>query len=81
MDIIVEGDFRLLLKDHPSIFAYERNWKEERLLVLCNFSGEEVEINEEKLVNSITNSQILLSNYEAGTSATLRPYEVRVLTK
>jgi oligo-1,6-glucosidase len=81
MDIIVEGDFQLLLKDHPSIFAYERNWKEERLLVLCNFSGEEVEINEEKLVNSITNSQMLLSNYEAGTSATLRPYEVRVLTK
>ncbi|MGG3562180.1 alpha-glucosidase [Neobacillus rhizosphaerae] len=81
MDIIVEGDFQLLLKDHPSIFAYERNWKEERLLVLCNFSGEEVEINEEKLVNSITNSQMLLSNYEAGKSSTLRPYEVRVLTK
>ncbi|WML57627.1 alpha-glucosidase [Neobacillus sp. PS2-9] len=80
MDIIVEGDFQLLLKDHPSIFAYERNLNDERLLVLSNFSGEEVEINEEKLVNSITNSQMILSNYEAGTSDTLRPYEVRVLT-
>lgn len=81
MDIIVEGDFQLLLKDHPSIFAYERNWKDEQLLVLCNFSKNEVEINEEELVNSITNSQLLLSNYEAGTSTTLRPYEVKVLTK
>ncbi|WP_413303205.1 alpha-glucosidase [Bacillus sp. 1P10SD] len=81
MDIIVEGDFQLLLKDHPSIFAYERNWKDERLLVLCNFGGEEVEINEKELVTSITNSKMLLSNYEAETSATLLPYEVKVLTK
>ncbi|MEO2077947.1 MAG: alpha-glucosidase [Bacillus sp. (in: firmicutes)] len=81
MGIIVEGDFQLLLKDHPTIFAYERNWKDEQLLVLCNFSKNEIEINEEELVNSITNSQLLLSNYEAGTSNTLRPYEVKVLTK
>ncbi|MEH7351993.1 alpha-glucosidase [Neobacillus drentensis] len=80
MDIIVEGDFQLLAKNHPTLFAYERKWKNESLLVLCNFSANEL-VMEEELTCRIPEYKVLLSNYEAGNPAVLRPYEAVVLKK
>lgn len=80
MDIIVEGDFQLLAKNHPTLFAYERKWKDESLLVLCNFSANEL-VMEEELTCKIPEYKVLLSNYEAGSTAVLRPYEAVVLKK
>ncbi|MEH7305534.1 glycoside hydrolase family 13 protein [Neobacillus drentensis] len=81
MDIIVEGDFRLLLKDNPALFAYERKWKSESLLVLCNFSENELIIDDEELVNSLPKYKMLLSNYDGQEANALRPFEVIVLKK
>jgi oligo-1,6-glucosidase len=78
MDIIVEGDFQLLVKDDPALFAYERKWKDESLLVFCNFSGDELTI--AKGMN-MEGYQVILSNYENSNPGILRPYEVIVLKK
>ncbi|WP_066072625.1 glycoside hydrolase family 13 protein [Neobacillus soli] len=79
MDIIIEGDFQLLLKGHPKLFAYERRWKDETLLVVCNFSGDEVAVEDEELRTKLAEYNAVLSNYEGGGQSILRPYESMVL--
>ena len=76
-DIIVYGDYQLLLGDHQSVFAYTRNWKNETLLVVNNFYAEEVTVNFN--LEKSDDVRIVLSNYSDSTTAieniTLRPYE------
>jgi oligo-1,6-glucosidase len=76
MDIIVKGDFQLLFKDHPSLFAYERNWNGDTILVLCNFGAEDLKVD-----LNLEGYHILLSNYENNNPNVLRPYEAVVLKK
>lgn len=79
-NIIVEGDYQLILDDHHAIFAYIRNYGNERLLVLNNFYGEEADF---ELTSDLEldkmKSTILLSNYLDASknfrSGKLRPYE------
>ncbi|MBW3110874.1 alpha,alpha-phosphotrehalase [Bacillus sp. MCCB 382] len=79
-DIIVNGDYQLILEDHPDIFAYVRNGDGEKLLVVNNFYKKETEFTlpPELDVNGWT-SEILLSNYEDTANVyenvALRPYE------
>ncbi|MCU9593551.1 alpha,alpha-phosphotrehalase [Caldibacillus thermolactis] len=76
-DIITYGDYKLLLDADPQIFAYTRNWENEKLLVISNFYGKDAVVNlqfeEEK------EPEILLSNYEDSPrkldQLQLRPYE------
>ncbi|MBY0148413.1 alpha-glucosidase [Neobacillus niacini] len=79
MDIIIEGDFKLLLRESSEIFAYERNWKDEQLIVVCNFSSAEVVIEDEELLKKMQGSEPVISNYDAGNKSILRPYEAVVL--
>lgn len=79
MDIIIEGDFKLLLRENSEVFAYERNWEDEQLIVLCNFSSGEVVIEDEELLSKMQGSELVISNYEAGNMSVLRPYEAVVL--
>src|SRR5699024_4813177 len=75
-DIIVYGDFELLLETHPYVFAYKRKYQDETLIVVNNFYAEEIEVHFQE---EIGNKQILLSNYPDSTvnleHITLRPYE------
>lgn len=76
-DIITYGDYKLLLDADPQIFAYTRNWKDEKLLVISNFYGKDtvvdLQFEEDK------QPEILLSNYEDSprklNQLQLRPYE------
>ena len=79
MDIITKGGFELLLKDHSQLFVYERKLYDERLLVVCNFSGEEVVVEDEAVGTKLKNDHVLLGNYETVGTNVLRPYEVIVL--
>ncbi|WP_416326183.1 alpha,alpha-phosphotrehalase [[Eubacterium] hominis] len=73
-EIIAKGSYTPLLKDHPSVFAYRRDYQKESLIVLSNFYGRETEFDIDT-----TGYKVLLSNYEGvEESATLRPYETRV---
>ncbi len=40
-DIVSYGNFELILEEDKSIFAYLRNYKNEKLLVINNFYGKE----------------------------------------
>ncbi|WP_284037271.1 alpha-glucosidase [Neobacillus sp. 114] len=80
LDIIVEGDFQLLLEDHPELFAYERKWKEESVIVICNFGDKDMSV-ENELLTRISDYNVILSNYEGSNIEKLRPFEVVVLTR
>jgi trehalose-6-phosphate hydrolase len=75
--IIVHGDFKMLLEDHQSVFAYTRNWENETILVVNNFYGEEVTVGFD--LKTAGNVEVLISNYEDSQltldELTLRPYE------
>ena len=77
--IIVYGDYTLLLPDDEQIFAYQRTLEEQKLLVLCNFSGDttkQVCLHEW----GMEDAQLLLSNLPVDESDAfaLNPYEARV---
>ena len=81
LDVITNGDFNLLYKDHPQLFAYERRTDEESLLVLCNFGKEEILLEKDVLKNYSKNSKIIVRNYSSVTllnDFVLRPYETLV---
>ena len=77
--IIVYGDYTLLLPDDEQIFAYQRTLEGQKLLVLCNYSGEKT-----KQVSlkewGMEKAQLFLSNIpvNADVSFSLEPYEARV---
>ncbi|SHF94973.1 glycoside hydrolase family 13 protein [Ornithinibacillus halophilus] len=81
--IIVYGDYDLILDEHEQIYAYTRTYEGEKLLVLTNFSEEEVKFDLPSDV-SFEADELLISNYpqnggvEDYNSFTLKPYEARV---
>ncbi|MGM7723793.1 glycoside hydrolase family 13 protein [Metabacillus sp. Hm71] len=81
-DIIVYGDYELILPEHESIFAYIRTYGSEKLVVITNFSSEHVPFTLPEGLK-VTSSQLLVSNYEIDNhedvaSFSLKPYEARV---
>lgn len=76
-DIIVQGDYKPLLDNHQQVFAYTRNWHDEKLLVVNNFYGEEVTVHFN--FEQVEKVEILLSNYTDSSTTidevVLRPYE------
>ena len=56
-----------------TVWAYQRVWNRERLLVLANLSDQEACCPLAK--NPEVTRQILISNYDDVKSETLRPYE------
>ena len=76
-EIISTGDFELLFKEDARIFAYKRQWKKERLIVIANFTGNIVECDFDEVILE-GKGRILLSNYERTQiekKMILRPYE------
>lgn len=79
-EIIVYGDFKMLLPQDRNLFVYERNYENQKLLTVCNFAGESKEY-EVPVCYRGENTRILICNYEmAGFEniMQLRPYEARV---
>lgn len=80
-DIITFGDYQLIHVDHKQVFAYVRQWQDEKAVVLANFYEEPVTIDLPDWVSK-EDAKVLLSNYEQlskpGQEITLRPYEAVV---
>ncbi|AST94437.1 glucohydrolase [Sutcliffiella cohnii] len=79
-DIIVYGTYDLVAEEHEAIYAYTRTLGDEKLLVVCNFYGDEAVFNGNY---SFDNAELLISNYEENgneniNNMTLRAYETRV---
>ena len=84
--VIQKGSYRIIQKNHPSLFSYLRSLGEEKVLVINNFYPEEVLFDpEETEVRNLLSQryQILLSNYEDFTlqdgKILLKPYESVVI--
>lgn len=75
MPIISEGSYKPALEDSKQVYAFERQYEDQKLLVLNNFYATEVEI---ELPATYQNGQILLSNYEdaeVSEKILLKPYQ------
>ena len=81
-DVIAYGDIKPLAEKDTSVFAYERTYQKESLVVICNFYGADAQWNCEL---DLTGYEVLAGNYteqnieEIGKK--LRPYEAVVLYK
>ncbi|GAA0317865.1 alpha,alpha-phosphotrehalase [Bacillus carboniphilus] len=80
LDIITDGDYELLLGDHPELFVYVRTSGDEKMLVINNFYGKEVQFEVPGQVKEMVGkAELVLSNYkdsfEKLEDITLRPYE------
>ncbi|HDR4906352.1 TPA: alpha,alpha-phosphotrehalase [Bacillus cereus] len=79
-DVITEGEYAILDKNDPKIWAYTRTTESEVLLVINNFYGEEITYSVPAQVQlDGMKQEILLSNYKDAskdiTKLSLRPYE------
>ena len=75
MPIISEGSYKPAFEDSQQVYAFERQYEDETLLVLNNFYATEVEI---ELPAPYQNGQILISNYETtevSEKMVLKPYQ------
>jgi len=80
--VIVYGTYDLILDSHEEIYAFTRTLKEERLIVILNFSKNSsvFHLPENTVFSSM---ELLINNYEVDSNEdiheiALRPYEARV---
>ncbi|HIH2960077.1 TPA: alpha,alpha-phosphotrehalase [Streptococcus pneumoniae] len=75
MPIISEGSYKPAFEDSKQVYAFERQFEDQKLLVLNNFYAKEVEIDFPAVYQ---NGQILISNYEdaeVSEKILLKPYQ------
>lgn len=75
LPIIAEGNYKAAFKDSQQVYAFEREWQGQKLLVLNNFYGEKIKL---ELPDGYHSGEILISNYEniqVSDDVTLQPYQ------
>lgn len=81
-DILIYGDYELLLPEHPQVYAYTRSLGDEQFLVVLNFSKEKVSVILEELGNF---SELKINNYsnlnKKANELQLEPYQAVILAK
>lgn len=75
MPVFRDGSFTLLCPEDERVFAYTRDTADSHLLVVCNFSAEEVNFH---WPEEFADGKVLISNYE-DQSCILRPYEATMI--
>lgn len=77
-DVIAYGDIKPLLREDKRVFVYERNYKGQKLIVICNFYPTTYEI---EWPYDLSNYKCILNNYKNEAKAkkiALKPYETLV---
>lgn len=72
LPVLTWGDYEDLLPEHPSLWCYRRQWQGQTLMVAANLSNTPQEWQTEALSDK---SQVLMSNYPAPQTTSLRPFE------
>ncbi|TPG82411.1 alpha,alpha-phosphotrehalase [Brevibacillus laterosporus] len=85
-DVIAYGDFTMIYKDHPQIFAYVRQYGSEQLVVVTNFYAEPTKFVLPQDIDRTSPMEVILTNYldvpDALDEFSLRPYEsIAILIK
>ena len=79
--VIIYGTFELLMPEDEDIFMYTRTYEQEKLLVICNFSQREREL---EIPEEWEKGTVLLGNYRDAAvrrKMCLRDYEAIVIKK
>lgn len=76
-EIIIDGSYKLLLPEDENIYAYTRTLEDQKLLIICNFTKETLELPEELKVMKAQAKDVMIRNYK-NESESLRPYEAVV---
>ncbi len=79
-EIVQEGDIEFIERENPDVVAYRRILGAEELIVLCNFRGAEISLQDKNLRDYAAEYKKIIGNYD-GISDNLRPYEVVVFAK
>ena len=77
-DVVVHGDYRLLLPDDEQVFAYVRTLEDQRMLVIVNMSGQPVDVDLGPDA-TLLDGRVLLAAGGRGQGSTLAPWESRVV--
>ena len=79
--VVVDGDFTMLLPDHPHVYAFTRTLGAETLLVAGNFSGEHQSLDGLDGLDDWAGAEVVIANVDdpAPITAGLRPWEAVVL--
>ena len=80
-EVIVYGHYELLLPESEELYVYTRELGEEKLLVICNFTENEVSYT---VPDEFVGKEILISNYEEQEikkELSLKPYEAIVIRR
>lgn len=79
---LIYGQYIPFLKEHDSVFVYQRNYEEEKFLIVINFFGPPVDIKLPKNI-SFKDYELIISNYDENkyedNILSLKPYESLVL--
>lgn len=70
-DALVLGDYQLLLAEDEQIFAFARNYGQETISVLINFTGETVSYEK----GLLKDGELIKSNYDSAKEGILQPYQ------
>lgn len=73
--VIVYGDYRDLARNHPQLFAYERNYEGRRLVVLANGTHRSVSIPKGLIPEQ---AEILIETMASAEKHVFAPFEARV---
>ncbi len=79
-DVVVHGDYRLLLPEDEQVYAYSRSWDGDRLLVLANLSGQQVVLDLGDEVTTLDAAVLVATHPDTGHrdgTVTLAPWESR----
>ena len=74
-ELIVYGSYELLWPEDARVYAYVRTWEGQRLLVICNLSGESADIS---VPETFLGGELLISSFNdtaLGAAMALRPWE------
>ena len=81
---VAHGDFTMLAKDHPTLYAFTRVHEDTALLVVANFSADELDLADALGdVSGWADAELALGNLPdpASVTAPLRSWEARVLRR
>lgn len=80
-EVITRGDYRLLEPESDSLYVYTRTFGEESLLVVCNFTAQDMAYTPPQ---EFASAKVLIHNLpdvQVQKEMRLRPYEALVLKK
>ena len=79
--VLVYGDYQIIQREHPQIYAYTRTLDGQKMLVLLNFSEQNADIT---LPESDALGEVLINNYESversGGALSLKPYQAVIFS-